>query len=172
MTNETLSTLDETPLLIALHCRCNGGHLGGNMGVGLWAAIMRGHDSREVKSQHGIVNDTTLPQTYLLAALQILKSLPQENAVRVVAGDDYLVKGMNYYVPRWKIGGWMNKRGNKVVPVPHRNLWEELDERAQSFAAVSWSRPDNSIEAAFLKRAARSSHNPQHKRYEPAITAN
>ncbi len=62
-----------------------------------------------------------------------LKLLTQRCRVEVVSDSQYLVKGMNEWLPGWKAKGWKRKGG----PIQNLELWQQL-ERVAADQDVQW----------------------------------
>jgi ribonuclease HI len=80
--------------------------------------------------------DTTNNRMALCGAIAVLAILSQKGKrcrIRYVSDSQYLVKGMNDWVPSWKARGWRRK-GGKVENV---ELWQTLDKTASAHD-VQW----------------------------------
>ncbi len=80
--------------------------------------------------------DTTNNRMALCGAIAVLAILSQKGkrfVVRYVSDSQYLVSGMNEWVPSWKARGWRRK-GGKVENV---ELWQTLDKTASAHD-VQW----------------------------------
>ncbi len=67
--------------------------------------------------------DTTNNRMAIQSAIDGLTLLKRQCSVRFVSDSQYLVRGMNEWVPGWKARGWMRKGG----PPENLQLWKELD---------------------------------------------
>ena len=76
---------------------------------------------------------TTNNRMAIRSAIEGLNLLKRRCRVRFVSDSQYLVKGMNEWVPAWKARGWKRKGG----PPENLELWQDLD-RARSRHRVEW----------------------------------
>lgn len=105
-------------------------------GGGGWAALVRrpegGEGDEEVRS--GAIRRASPNELDVLAAAEVLESLPAGARVAVHTGSDYLRNGATNWLPSWRRRGWTTKAG---TPVRNREAWERL---AAALAArrVTW----------------------------------
>ncbi|MCJ8168016.1 ribonuclease HI [Atopomonas sediminilitoris] len=94
----------------------------GNPGPGGWGALLcyKGHEHE----LWGGERDTTNNRMELTAAIQALASLKRPCQVRLVTDSEYVMKGINEWMPGWKKRGW--KTAAKQ-PVKNADLWQQLD---------------------------------------------
>jgi ribonuclease HI len=71
----------------------------------------------------GSVRNTTNNRMELTAVLEALRRAPSHR-LEVLSDSTYVIKGINIWVPQWKIKRW--RAGGK--PVKNMGLWQELDE--------------------------------------------
>ncbi|WP_071871321.1 ribonuclease HI [Atopomonas hussainii] len=97
----------------------------GNPGPGGWGALLcyKGHEHE----LWGGERDTTNNRMELTAAIQALATLKRPCEVRLVTDSEYVMKGINEWMPGWKKRGW--KTAAKQ-PVKNADLWQQLDEQA------------------------------------------
>ena len=93
----------------------------GNPGPGGWAALLR-FDGRE-KELSGGEPDTTNNRMELMAAIAGIEALKRACTVLVVTDSEYVRRGVEEWMARWKANGW--KTSDKK-PVKNRDLWERL----------------------------------------------
>lgn len=67
--------------------------------------------------------DTTNNRMAIRSGIEGLTLLTQRRRVEVVSDSQYLVKGMNEWLPGWKAKGWKRKGG----PIQNLELWQQLD---------------------------------------------
>lgn len=94
----------------------------GNPGPGGWAALLRsGSHEREL---HGGEAHTTNNRMELLAVICGLEALRKSCQVTVTTDSQYVMKGVQEWMPRWIAKGWRTAAG---APVKNRDLWERLN---------------------------------------------
>ena len=94
----------------------------GNPGPGGWAALLRA-GTRE-KALVGAEAMTTNNRMELMAAIAGIEALKRSCAVDLTTDSQYVRRGVEEWMPRWKANGW--KTSDKQ-PVKNRDLWERLD---------------------------------------------
>ena len=104
----------------------------GNPGPGGWAALLR--IGGKEKLVNGAAAETTNNRMELQAAIEGLAQLTRSCAVRLTTDSEYLRKGVNEWMPKWKRNGW---RTAQKKPVKNRDLWEALDELVAQHS-VEW----------------------------------
>ena len=67
---------------------------------------------------------TTNNRMELMAVIEGLRAISRESVVDLYSDSQYVLKGLNEWMPAWKARGW--KTSGKQ-PVKNRDLWEELD---------------------------------------------
>lgn len=104
----------------------------GNPGPGGWAAILvSGEHRREIT---GYEPATTNNRMELQAALEGLRNLKQPCHIDLYTDSQYLKKGMEEWLAKWKKNGW---RTTAKQPVKNADLWERL-EAAASAHTMRW----------------------------------
>ncbi len=100
---------------------------------------------------------TTNNRMAIRSAIEGLRLLKRPCSVRFVSDSQYLVRGMEEWVPVWKARGWRRKGG----PPENLELWQELD-RVTSRHQVKWiwvrghtGHPRNEYANFLATRAAR-----------------
>ena len=94
----------------------------GNPGPGGWAALLR-HGTRERELSGGEA-DTTNNRMELLAVIHGLEALRKPCSVALTTDSQYVLKGVQEWMPRWIAKGWRTAGGD---PVKNRDLWERLN---------------------------------------------
>lgn len=96
----------------------------GNPGPGGWGAILscRGHE-REL---WGGEAQTTNNRMELMAAIKALAELKRRCQVTLITDSQYVMQGIQEWLPNWKKRGW--KTAAKQ-PVKNADLWQQLDEQ-------------------------------------------
>ncbi len=98
----------------------------GNPGPGGWAAVLTGGGGERVLQ--GAEADTTNNRMELTAAIMALRELPVESSATIHTDSEYVMKGLNEWLPAWKARGW--KTAAKK-PVKNQDLWQALDEASR-----------------------------------------
>lgn len=104
----------------------------GNPGPGGWAAVIL--VDGEEKVLQGAESQTTNNRMELMAAIMALRELPAGSAAILYTDSEYVMKGINDWLPGWKAKGW--KTAAKK-PVKNQDLWQALDE-ANARQRVTW----------------------------------
>jgi ribonuclease HI len=104
----------------------------GNPGIGGWGALMifKGVE----KELWGGEVETTNNRMELTAAIRALAELKRACDVRLVTDSQYVMQGIQDWMPNWKKRGW--KTAAKQ-PVKNADLWRELDEQVNRHT-VTW----------------------------------
>ena len=102
----------------------------GNPGPGGWAALLRSGDHE--RELHGGVSDTTNNRMELMAVISGLEALRKSCELIVTTDSQYVMKGVQEWMPRWIAKGWRTAAG---APVKNRDLWERLNEALASHQA-------------------------------------
>lgn len=108
----------------------------GNPGPGGWAAILRyGPHERAMSGREG---NTTNNRMELTAAIRALQALKEPCEVELVTDSEYLKKGVEQWMAKWKRNGWMTA---SKKPVLNQDLWKELDrELARHRTSWRWTK--------------------------------
>jgi len=97
----------------------------GNPGPGGWAATLEyGEHLRELS---GAEAQTTNNRMELTAVIRALEALKRGVSARVHTDSEYVIRGINEWLPNWKARGW---RTADRKPVKNQDLWEQLDAAA------------------------------------------
>ncbi|HEV2110517.1 MAG TPA: ribonuclease HI [Gammaproteobacteria bacterium] len=104
----------------------------GNPGPGGWAAVVSGGGAERVLQ--GAEADTTNNRMELMAAIMALRELPTGSSATLHTDSEYVMKGINDWLPSWKARGW--KTAAKK-PVKNQDLWEALD-AANARHRIEW----------------------------------
>lgn len=108
----------------------------GNPGPGGWGVLIQ--DGTDERSLQGAEPETTNNRMELTAAIMALRALPAGSAATLYTDSEYVMKGLNEWLPAWKARGW--KTAAKK-PVKNQDLWEELDsENARHQIRWQWVR--------------------------------
>lgn len=94
----------------------------GNPGPGGWAALLRhGDHERELSGGEA---DTTNNRMELFAVISGLEALRKPCMVAITTDSQYVMKGVQEWMPRWIAKGWRTAGGD---PVKNRDLWERMN---------------------------------------------
>jgi ribonuclease HI len=96
----------------------------GNPGRGGWGALLvyKGVE----KELWGGEPATTNNRMELTAAIQALANLKRSCRVKLVTDSEYVMRGINEWLPNWKKRGW---KTSARQPVKNADLWQLLDEQ-------------------------------------------
>ncbi|MEW5839215.1 MAG: ribonuclease HI [Pseudomonadota bacterium] len=94
----------------------------GNPGPGGWGAILRAQDKE--KQLWGGEHATTNNRMELTAAIRALAALKRRCRVNLTTDSQYVMKGMQEWLPNWKKRGWRTAGGGAVK---NADLWQQLD---------------------------------------------
>lgn len=105
----------------------------GNPGPGGWGALLvcRGVE-REL---WGGEAETTNNRMELTAAIRALAELKRPCEVQLTTDSEYVMRGIQEWLPNWKKRGWKTAARQ---PVKNADLWQQLDEQVARHQ-VSWS---------------------------------
>ena len=104
----------------------------GNPGPGGWGVHLEG--AGRTRELWGGERLTTNNRMELTAVIEALHALTRPCRVRVVTDSQYVMRGVQEWMPAWKRRAWRTADGK---PVKNRDLWEALD-AALAGHAVSW----------------------------------
>lgn len=114
------------------------GACSGNPGPGGWAYVLRHPSSGAERERSGGEAQTTNNRMELMAVIEGLRAITRESVVDLYSDSQYVLKGLNEWMPAWKARGW--KTASKQ-PVKNRDLWEPLDElRSKHLLRFHWLR--------------------------------
>jgi ribonuclease HI len=95
----------------------------GNPGPGGWGALLRAADGTE-KELWGGDPQTTNNRMEMMAVIEALSALKRPCHVTLYVDSQYVLKGLNEWLPGWKAKGW---RTAAKQPVKNVDLWQRLD---------------------------------------------
>ena len=104
----------------------------GNPGPGGWGVVMRAQGQE--KQLWGGETPTTNNRMEMTAAIQALSALKRPCRVNLTTDSQYVMKGIQEWLPNWKKRGWRTA-GNQ--PVKNADLWQQLDALCAQHA-VRW----------------------------------
>ena len=108
------------------------GACSGNPGPGGWGALLR--YNKHERELSGGERDTTNNRMELSAVIQGLRALKRPCRVVIVTDSQYVKRGIEEWMPKWKRNGW---RTSRREPVKNADLWRALDE-ALAPHTVEW----------------------------------
>ena len=111
----------------------------GNPGPGGYAAILTSGAHERVLS--GAHPHTTNNQMELMAVIVALENLTEPCAVHIHSDSQYVIKGINEWLPGWKRRGWKTAAGK---PVKNQAYWHRLEAAASrtydgGALAIKWT---------------------------------
>ena len=95
----------------------------GNPGPGGWGVLIR--DGSNERTYKGAEAETTNNRMELTAAIMALRELPARSHAILFTDSEYVMKGIQEWLPAWKARGWMTAARK---PVKNQDLWHALDE--------------------------------------------
>ena len=95
----------------------------GNPGVGGWGAILR-YNSTEKEISGGEL-ETTNNRMEMMAVIAALDVLKESSEVLLISDSQYVLKGINEWMPNWKKRGWKTAARK---PVKNVDLWQKIDQ--------------------------------------------
>lgn len=101
------------------------GACSGNPGPGGWGAIMRFNGVE--KELSGGDKDSTNNRMEMMAVIAALESLTRPCNVKITTDSQYVMKGMQEWLPGWKKRNWKTA-GKK--PVKNVDLWQRMEKAA------------------------------------------
>jgi ribonuclease HI len=104
------------------------GACSGNPGPGGWAYILQHPSSGSVRDDSGAEARTTNNRMELMGVIEGLASLRRRCQVEVVTDSQYVAKGIQEWLPKWKAQGWKRREGKQLKPLINEDLWRRLDE--------------------------------------------
>ncbi len=104
------------------------GACSGNPGPGGWAYLLRHPASGTERTGSGGERETTNNRMELKAVIEGLRGIKRSSVVHLYSDSQYVLKGLNEWMPQWKRNGW--RRGKKREPVMNVDLWQVLDAEA------------------------------------------
>ena len=82
----------------------------------------------------GTQRQTTNNRMELIAVIEGLKSIKENENIEITTDSMYVKNGINQWINNWKRNGW--KTAAKK-PVKNKDLWQELDELVQNYS-IKW----------------------------------
>ena len=104
----------------------------GNPGPGGWGVLLQYGD--HIKELYGGEPDTTNNRMELTATIEALQALKKDCKVDLFTDSTYVKNGIQQWMKKWKLNSWKTAARK---PVKNRDLWEMLDQQANSHT-VNW----------------------------------
>ena len=104
----------------------------GNPGPGGWAFVAT--DDKNVAERCGGEKDTTNNRMELMAVIRALTAAHRHKSVEIHTDSQYVKNGMQTWMKNWKKNNW---RTADKKPVKNQDLWQQLDELAQT-TKIHW----------------------------------
>ena len=92
-----------------------------NPGNGGWAAII--NDGKEIKKISGNEKNTTNNRMELLAPINALKEMKQNEQIEIYTDSQYVKLGITDWINKWVLNNW---KTSKKEDVKNKDLWIEL----------------------------------------------
>lgn len=108
------------------------GACSGNPGPGGWGAILRTKGIE--KELSGGEKDTTNNRMEMMAVIVALEALTRPCEVIVTTDSQYVMKGMQEWLPGWKKRNWLTAAKK---PVKNVDLWKRM-EKASAIHNLDW----------------------------------
>lgn len=118
-------------IIFTIYCD---GACSGNPGPGGWGGIIQRSDNALEYLISGYEAATTNNRMEMMAAIESLSVLPTGSKVEIYTDSTYLKDGINSWMKKWKLNGWMT---SQKTPVKNKDLWIKLDE-VNSTHQISW----------------------------------
>lgn len=94
----------------------------GNPGAGGWAALLGWGEVEKMLT--GSERDSTNNRMELMAAIAGLEALTRPCTVDLTTDSQYVKRGVQEWMPRWRRNGWMTAAKK---PVKNKDLWQRID---------------------------------------------
>lgn len=126
--------------------------------LGGWAAVLQSGTHQRVLQGHA--TDTTVNVMELTAVIEALQAIKQAGStVQVFADSNYVVKGVNAWLPEWITRGWKSAQGK---PIANQALWQQLKALLdQHQVTLTWIPREQNTQADQLAQAARIAQSAQ-----------
>lgn len=98
------------------------GACSGNPGPGGWGALLR--YKKQERELSGAEPETTNNRMEMMAVIMGLRALTRPCSVHVVSDSQYVIKGIQEWLPAWRRNGF---RTAAKKPVANEDLWRALD---------------------------------------------
>jgi len=128
-----------------------------NPGNGGWAAII--NDNGNIKKISGSEKNTTNNRMELIAPINALKKIDQNNKIEIYTDSKYVKLGITEWIHKWTKNNWQT---SKKEDVKNKELWVELYELTKNFE-IKWAwikahsgHPLNEEVDSLAKKAAKS----------------
>lgn len=109
-----------------------------NPGAGGWGVVVV-DDGVIVAKLHGGGDETTNNRMELLGVIEAMRfaraNFPS-TPVEIISDSEYVVKGINEWMERWKSREWRKSGG----PIKNLNLWKMIDQLKTDVLTFTWVR--------------------------------
>lgn len=125
--------------------------------IGGWAAVLQFGEHQRVLQ--GSAVDATVNAMELTAVIEALKALKfTGSSVQLFTDSNYVVRGVNEWLPDWIRRGWKNARGEQVANL---ELWQQFQILLnQHTVTFTWVPRGENVQADELAQAARLTPKP------------
>lgn len=110
------------------------GRTQGNPGPGSWKAHLWKPATKLRETLDSTAENTTNTRMELMAALEGILRV-KDGATLTMLGSDYVVRGMNEWLPGWQATRWRKSSGKRVENV---DLWLALVDAVKKHRSVTW----------------------------------
>lgn len=114
-------------------------------GQSRWSAVIVDEDG--VHEHSGLSDGNSDNHIILQAAVHALEQMTEPATFEVHTSNEYLVKGMSYWIKGWLKKDWKTASGS---PVKYRELWEQLNELAAPHQ-ITWRYGTGAGDANFIR---------------------
>ena len=108
------------------------GACSGNPGAGGWGVVVI--NNADIEKFNGYEKDTTNNRMEMMAVIVALEALTRPCEVTVTTDSQYVMKGMQEWLPGWKKRNWLTAAKK---PVKNVDLWQRM-EKAATIHNLSW----------------------------------
>jgi ribonuclease HI len=96
--------------------------------VGGWAYIIKDTSGSRIESRSGSSPFTTNNRMELMAAIRALECVREPATIRIVTDSAYLARGLNEWLPRWRMQGMRAGSRHQRRRLANFDLWDRIAE--------------------------------------------
>jgi ribonuclease HI len=94
--------------------------------VGGWAYIIADSTGSELKKRAGSSPLTTNNRMELMAVIRALEAIHTRSTIRVVTDSEYVAKGINEWLPRWRMQNMRGGSRHRKRRLENDDLWRRI----------------------------------------------